>query len=145
MPAAGLDVRSNSRMREYLKAAFRFGIDLPGIGRLPVNPMAMAGFLILGFANPAFWLLGAGLEAGFLTLLATNPRFQRRVDAERRSQVKAAGEADRDQLVRKLDPRARQRQGALDGKCARVLQVLREAGADDFTLESSQDALSRLL
>jgi|HubBroStandDraft_3_1064219.scaffolds.fasta_scaffold00157_4 hypothetical protein len=144
MPAAGLDVRSNSRMREYLKAAFRFGIDLPGIGRLPVNPMAMAGFLILGFANPAFWLLGAGLEAGFLTLLATNPRFQRRVDAERRSQVKAAGEADRDQLVRKLDPRARQRQGALDGKCARVLQVLREAGADDFTLESSQDALSRL-
>jgi hypothetical protein len=58
--------------------------------------------------------------------------------------VQAVGEANRDDLVRKLDPQARQRQGSLDAKCARALQLLREAHADDFTLESSQDALSRL-
>jgi hypothetical protein len=46
--------------------------------------------------------------------------------------------------VRKLDAAARQRLAALDGKCAHVLQLLRDAHADDFTLESSQDALSRL-
>jgi hypothetical protein len=131
-------------MLDYLKAAFWYGVDLPGLGRLPVNVLALVGFAILGFGHPAFWLLGAGLEVGFVVLLAAQPRFQRAVDARRHAQAAAAGEHDRDELVRKLDAAARQRLAALDGKCAHVLQLLRDAHADDFTLESSQDALSRL-
>jgi hypothetical protein len=131
-------------MLDYLKAAFWIGVTVPGLGRVPVNVLLVAACAILGFANPGFWLLGAGAEAALLTALATSPRFQRAVEARRLSA--AAGEADlhRQELVRRLDPASRKRLAALDDKCARVLAVQQEAQAPEMGLENSRDALSRL-
>nr|MDP9120999.1 hypothetical protein [Acidobacteriota bacterium] len=116
----------------------------PGLGQVPVNALVVVGFAVFGFVHPGFWVLGGGLEVGYLVLLAGNPRFQRLVDARRR--VLAAGEAEqrREDLVRKLTPEARQRYNALEERCARSLQVSQESQAPDFALESSRDALSRL-
>jgi hypothetical protein len=131
-------------MLDYLKAAFWIAIPVPGLGRLPVNVLLVAGCAILGFANPGFWLLGAGAEAALLTVLATNPRFQRAVDARRLSAAAGEAELHRQDLVRRLDPAARKRLAAVDDKCARVLQVQQEAQTPEIGLESSRDALSRL-
>jgi hypothetical protein len=131
-------------MLDYLKAAFWSGAVIPGLGRLPLNALLAAAFAILGFANPGFWLLGAGAEAALLVALATNPRFQRAVDARRQADATGAAELHREELVRRLDPLARKRYAALEDTCARVLQVSQEAQAPEFTLESSRDALSRL-
>jgi hypothetical protein len=131
-------------MREYLKAAFWAGVDLPGLGRVPVNVLLVAACGILGFANPGFWLLGAAGEAVLLTALATNPRFQRAVDASRQSAAEGDAELHRQELVRRLDPPARQRYAALEDKCARVLAAQQEAQAPEIGVESSRDALSRL-
>ncbi len=38
-------------MIEYLKQAFWAGPSLPGLGRLPVNALAVLGFGILGFGH----------------------------------------------------------------------------------------------
>ncbi len=131
-------------MLDYLKAAFWIAVPIPGLGRLPVNVLLVAGCAILGFANPGFWLLGAGAEAALLAVLATNPRFQRAVDARRLSAVAGEAELHRQDLVRRLDPAARKRLAAVDDKCARVLQVQQEAQTPEIGLESSRDALSRL-
>jgi hypothetical protein len=131
-------------MREYLKAAFWAGIDVPGLGRVPVNVLLVAACAILGFANPGFWLLGAAGEALLLTALATNPRFQRAVAASRQSAAAGDAELHRQELVRRLDPPARQRYAALEDKCARVLAAQQEAQTPEIGLESSRDALSRL-
>src|SRR5512145_3488862 len=45
------------------------------------NWVGLAAFGLLGVANPGFWVLGAGLELGYLLTLATNSRFQRAVAA----------------------------------------------------------------
>jgi hypothetical protein len=131
-------------MLDYLKAAFWIGLTVPGLGRVPVNVLLVAACAILGFANPGFWLLGAGAEAALLTVLATNPRFQRAVDARRLSAAAGEAELHRQELVRRLDPLSRRRLAAIDDKCARVLQVQQEAQAPEIGLESSRDALSRL-
>jgi hypothetical protein len=131
-------------MLEYFKRAFWIGAPVPGLGRVPVNALATLGFGILGFGHPAFWLLGAGLEAGFLGLLATHPRFQRLVDAERRSRDAQQADRREQDLAGKLDPEARRRLDALREKCSKVVQIARDAQAPDFTLESSRDALDRL-
>ncbi|MDB6069982.1 MAG: uncharacterized protein JWL81_1153 [Verrucomicrobiales bacterium] len=39
---------------------------------------------LLGFLNPGFWLLGAGLEVAYLVGLANFPRFRRAVDSAAR-------------------------------------------------------------
>jgi len=65
----------------YLKSAFFVGVDVPALGRLPVNALAAAGFFILGFGHPSFWFLGLAAEAVVLPSLAFNRRFQNVVDA----------------------------------------------------------------
>jgi hypothetical protein len=63
---------------QYLAAAFNarpFGMVIPP------NWVGLAAVGMLGFAEPGFWVLGAGLELGYLLLLATNGRFQRTVTA----------------------------------------------------------------
>lgn len=131
-------------MLEYLKKAFWLGPDVPGLGRLPVNALGILGFGILGFGHPAFWLLGAGIEAAYLALTATHPRLQRVVDAERRRQSVGQEEDNRVELVRKLDPQVRKRLVLLEEKAARVLQIQRDAQAGDFALTSSREALEHL-
>jgi len=131
-------------MLEYLKKAFWAGPNLPGLGRLPINALAALGFAILGLGHPAFWLLGAGLEATYLTTLATHPRFQRLVNAQRRSQTAAQAEAGRQELIHTLDAQARKRLAAVEEKRERILQLAREARAGEFELESQREALDRM-
>ena len=61
----------------YLKSAFLVTVDVPGLGRVPVNALGAAAFAILGFAQPAFWFLGLAIEAAVVPALAFNPRFQK--------------------------------------------------------------------
>lgn len=147
IPTDGADaIFANAPMFDYLKKAFWVGPTVPGLGRLPVNALATAGFGILGFGHPAFWLLGFGLEVGYLAFVASDQRFQRWVDRERKRQQQGEREpeAGRQELIQKLGPEARRRLAVLEEKCLRALQVSHEAHADDFELESNRDALDRL-
>jgi hypothetical protein len=132
-------------MIEYLKRAFWAGPRLPGLGRLPVNALALLGFAILGFGHPGFWLLGAGLEAAYLGTLVSNPRFQRLVAAQQRDETATEAEQGRQELIRSLDLPSRQRLVAMEGKRGRILDLARQSQAGDFELENARDALSRLL
>lgn len=131
-------------MLDYLKKAFWLGPDVPGLGRLPVNALGVLGFGILGFGHPAFWLLGAGIEAAYLAFAATHPRLQRVVDAERSNKAAEPAAGDRAELVRKLEPEAGRRLILLEEKAARVLQIQKDAQAGDFALTSSREALEHL-
>ena len=71
-------------MWRYLKAAFLVGVNVPALGRVPLNAVAAAGFLILGFGHPGFWFLGLAAEAAIVPALAFNKRFQNFVDAKDR-------------------------------------------------------------
>ena len=64
----------------YLSAAFN--ARPMGMFVAP-NWVGIAAFGILGVANPGFWVLGAGLELGYLFSLATNKRFQQTVTLKR--------------------------------------------------------------
>lgn len=93
-----------NRRWDYVRAAFMakaFGMPIP------LNWFGLATFAVLGaFLSPGFWLLGAGVELGYLYWLSDSPRFQRVVD----SGVKA------------LDP-VDQRYQALSGRLERGDQL----------------------
>ena len=132
-------------MREYLKQAFWAGANVPGLGRLPVNVLATLGFGILGVGHPAFWLLGAGLEAAYLAVLATHPRFQRIVDAQRRQSAQKDSESLRRELIERISGQARERLADLERKRDRVLEFARESHAEEISIESTREALERLI
>lgn len=131
-------------MWRYLKAAFFVGADVPALGRVPVNVLACIASVILGFGHPGFWLLGLAAEAAILPTLAFNKRFQNVVDAAERQVTSGDSQNKRTALVQALPPDDRRRIEALDRKCAKVLDVYRNAQAEEFLIETNRDALDNL-
>ena len=131
-------------MWRYLKSAFLVSVDVPSLGRIPVNALGVAAFGILGFAQPAFWLLGLAIEAAIVPALAFNPRFQKVVEA--RSLEESQGNADqkRQALVQLLENTAQRRLWALGKKCNQVLDIYRSQGAEDYIIDSNDQALKNL-
>jgi hypothetical protein len=128
----------------YLKAAFFVGMDVPALGRIPINILATAAFGILGFGHPGFWLLGLAAEAAILPSLAFSKRFQNVVDAEDRQLSSDSSEAKRVSLIRFLPADYQKRLTALDRKCDKVVEVYRNAQADQFLIDTNQHALENL-
>ena len=131
-------------MFRYLKAAFWASPEVAGLGRLPANVLLLAGFAILGFGHPGFWLLGLALEGAYLYALTTSARFRHLVDSERLHLSESSAEQERLALVTKLSPESRDRLEKLTAKCARVMPLEREAQVEDFLVEANREALRKL-
>jgi hypothetical protein len=129
----------------YIQAAFFARPAIPGLGYVPVNLVAVSAFAILGFANPGFWFLGAGLELGYLWLLVSSQRFRTVIDATDRPTPAQVDAAERELLlIQRLGQNARKALNRLDSGCARIMELQQEAHAESFVLEANRDALSRL-
>lgn len=91
---------------------------------LPPNWFGLAAFALLGaFVSPGFWLLGAGLELGYLLLLARSARFRRAVDARHMQPADTAIQRY-EATVALLNPTQRARQQAVEARAREVLQLL---------------------
>ena len=131
-------------MWRYLKSAFLVSVDVPSLGRIPVNVLGAAAFGILGFAQPAFWLLGLAIEAAIVPALAFNPRFQKMVEARSLELTQESADQKRQALIKLLENSAQQRLWALAKKCNQVLGVFRSQGAEDYIIDSNDQALKNL-
>lgn len=131
-------------MWRYLKAAFFVGIEVPALGRVPVNALAAAGFLILGFGHPGFWLLGLAVEATIIPSLAFSKRFQKVVEAQDKQLSSGDSQSKRSSLVKLLPSDYQSRLTNLDRRCDKVLEVYRNAQAEEFIIDTNRDALENL-
>lgn len=131
-------------MWRYIKSAFFVRPNVPGLGHLPVNVLVTAGFGILGFAQPAFWLLGMAVEAVVVPGLAFNPRFQKYVEALHLQSAKDNDDLKRQVLIQLLNLDDRQRLGVLAAKCKQILDIFRSQQAEDYIVDSNSHALDSL-
>jgi len=120
------------------------GVDVPALGRVPVNALAAAGFFILGFGHPGFWFLGLAVEATVVPSLAFNKRFQNVVEAQDRQLTDGGAEAKRIALVQTLPAEYRKRLSDLEHKCRKALDVCRDAQAESFVIDTNRGALENL-
>ena len=127
---------------DYVRAAFNarpFGMFVSP------NWIGLGAFALLGAANPGFWVLGAGLELGYLAVLATNQRFQRVVDAADTGGSEREWRAKIDGLVARLGERERRRYQALSARCQTVLDQLAQGGLVAHGVREHNEGLGRLL
>jgi len=127
---------------DYVRAAFNarpFGMFVPP------NWIGLGAFALLGVANPGFLVLGAGLELGYLAVLATNQRFQRVVDAVDTSGSEREWRAKIDGLVARLGERERRRYQTLSARCQTVLDQLAQGGVVADGVREHNEGLGRLL
>jgi hypothetical protein len=128
----------------YLKAAFLVGVDVPALGRVPINALAATGFLILGFGHPGFWLVGLGVETAVVSSLAFNKRFQKAVEAQDRQLSSGDSQSKRSSLVSLLPADDQSRLAKLERRCDKVLEVYRNAQAEEFLIDTNRAALENL-
>jgi hypothetical protein len=116
------------------------------------NWIGVAAAGLLGFVEPGFWAIGAGLELGYLVLLANNGRFQRTVTAATLAASPSNGTSAGDDwtartgraLLQLGDP-DRRRYQALAERCRSILD-LQVKGSTGTTvgLDSQHEGLARL-
>ena len=132
-------------MLRYLRAAFLARPRVPGLGAVPTNLLAVGAFAVLGAANPAFWLLGLGLETAYLFGLSSNGRFRRAVDADRPG-ARPAGDAapPLEVLLRQLGQAERRRLERLQELLGKVLALYAQFQVDEFMAQHNRDSLRTL-
>jgi hypothetical protein len=128
---------------DYIAAAF----NARPLGMfVPPNWIGVGAFALLGTLDPGFWVLGAGLELGYLLLLSTNARFQRLIAAMPLSEA-TKGWNDRMQaLLVRLDQNDRRLYDLLAQRCRSIidLQVTHASPDAPGGLEAQADSLGRL-
>lgn len=132
------------RVLKYVRAAFFVREEVPLLGALPVNVMAVLGFAALGFGHPAFWLLGLLGETIFLWLVAGSPRFRKLADALDLKLESAAAGARQEQLASQLSGEARERYSSLVGRFDQVKDYYRQYAADDYVADENLANLGSL-
>ena len=109
------------------------------------NWVGLAAFGLLGVANPGFWVLGVGLELGYLLTLATNSRFQRIVSSKPLSAARAEWNVRIDRLTGRLNDEDRGRYAALAQRCASIIDLQTQGGSEvPHGIETQADSLGRL-
>jgi hypothetical protein len=126
---------------EYVAAAF--SARPLGMFVAP-NWVGLAAFGLLGLTNPGFWILGAGLELGYLLTLATNPRFQRAIASRPVSASRAEWNERIQRLMGRLDESDRVRYGALSERCRSIIDLQTHGTEVPDGLEAQADGLGRL-
>jgi hypothetical protein len=128
---------------DYIKAAFNarpFGMFVAP------NWIALGAFGLLGTMEPGFWVLGAGLEIGYLLLLSTNERFQRIVNMRPMSQANSDWNQRILALVARLDPNDRRIYELLAQRCRSIIELQMQSGSATAPggLDTQADSLGRL-
>jgi hypothetical protein len=129
-------------LTDYVTAAFNarpFGMFVAP------NWIGLAAFGLLGLTNPGFWVIGAGVEIGYLLLLATNSRFQRTVASRPLSQARSEWNARIERLQARLDSSDRARYAGLAERCRSIIDLQTHGGAEmPHGIEAQADSLGRL-
>ena len=108
------------------------------------NWVGLAAFGLLGVANPGFWVLGAGLELGYLLTLATNSRFQRAVAARPLGETRKEWNDKIAVLLTRLTDDERERYAALAQRCASIIDLQTHGAPGSSGIEAQADSLGRL-
>jgi hypothetical protein len=127
---------------DYIRKAF----NARPIGMfIPPNWIGLGVFGMLGALNPGFWVVGLGLELGYLWVLGTNERFQKFVAASWQVLNRKQWQSRIDSLVQQLSNDDQQRYRTLEGRCRALLEQQKNLQTPTQGLQAQNEGLGRLL
>lgn len=141
-----MKLSSKPGFSDYLSEAFNANLDIKGMGSIPVNKLFVLGSFLLGFGNPGFWFLGAGLESLYLWFLSTNPRFQKYVQSIQLKEIQEKRSTSISQMISSLEPEFQKRLQRLNASLAEIKRLMNwtSDSANGFLNESKTNTLNQL-
>lgn len=131
---------------DYLVEAFNAGLNIKGMGEIPVNKLFILAAFILGFGNVGFWLLGVAFEMMYLYFLSTNPRFQRYVESKQYLNIQKNRNDKMQEIVATLDSELQNRLNRLNINLAEINKLMNWNldESSGFLNQSKQETLNHL-
>lgn len=126
---------------DYIAKAFN---ARPAGMLVPPNWAGLGVFGLLGMLNPGFWIIGVGLELGYLYALSTNRRFRNLVNGEYFSNQRKEYQLRLVEQIRDLPNEDRQRYDALAQRGQAILSQQRTFVNDPSNLMAQAQGLARL-
>jgi hypothetical protein len=111
---------------------------------IPPNWIGLGVMAFLGILNPGFWIIGGGLELGYLALMATNPRFQRFVTGDRLLSTQRQWQGRMDRLASQLGKGDEARYRSLEARCRSILEQQLQGATLTPDLDVQAGGLGRL-
>ena len=108
---------------DYVKAAFRARRRVKGLGGMPLNVLFLLGAGVAGLLNPGLWLVGAGLEIGYLAWLSHNERFRTLVRGEMLRRQARTADQQLEAVVASLSPESQARWQRLRQRCRQIRET----------------------
>lgn len=105
---------------DYLRAAFLARRRVKGLGGVPLNVLFLLGAGVAGLLNPGIWLIGAGVELGYLTWLSHNERFRALVRGEHLRRRARTADQQLEAVVASLSPESQARWKRLQQRCRQI-------------------------
>ncbi len=138
--------RNKPGFSDYLTEAFNAGLNIKGMGEIPINKLFILGSFILGFSNPGFWFLGIALEFIYLYMMTSNARFQNYVQAKQLTVIKESRSQKMNELIASLNPENHSRLKRLNSNLSEVNKLMRwnTDEAAGFMNQSRQQTLNQL-
>lgn len=126
---------------DYLVAAF----NARPIGMfVPPNWLMLAAFGLLGIQEPGLLVVGAGVELAYLSLLATNPRFQRFVVGQKVVSSQRNVQTQLQTLFTSLSDGDRRRYQRLATRCQGILEQQFGRSTDSPGYAMQSESLGKL-
>jgi hypothetical protein len=131
---------------DYLSEAFNAGLNVKGMGEVPVNKLFILGTFILGFSNPGFWFLGVALEMIYLYFLSTNPRFQKYVQSKQFEKIQITRNEKLQEIVASLEVPLQSRLNRLNSNITEINKLMNFNldQTSSFLNQSKQETLNHL-
>ena len=112
---------------------------------VPPNWLALAATGLLGLAEPGIWVLGAGLELGYLLLLASNERFQRTVAPVTVTTPADDWTARTCRALLQLSEADRRRYQQVAERCRSIIELqVKDSVGGAIAMEAQHESLARL-
>jgi hypothetical protein len=131
---------------DYINEAFNAGLDVKGMGEVPLNKLFVLGTFIMGFGNPGFWFLGIALEMIYLYYLSTNPRFQRYVESKQYENIEKSRNSKLQEIVASLELPLQTRLNKLNSNLSEINKLMNWNldQTSSFLNQSKQETLNHL-
>jgi hypothetical protein len=127
---------------DYVKAAFNARpLGMP----VPPNWLGLGAVGMLGLINPGIWVIGAGVEIGYLVWLAHNRRFRHVVDARSLDRTNSELTGKVEQQIASLDEFDLIRYRNLELRCRGIIEQQAKAAGENPALSAQSEGLNRLL
>jgi len=130
---------------DNIKEAFFLNFKIPGLGKLPLNLIAVSGMAAWSFFEPVMWIPTIALETIYLVGISGTAPVLNSLREKENARKKELWEAKKIQMINKLSPAGRTRFRQLENIGKSIMQIYETSLRDSSYIDPQKVSIANQL